>query len=203
MCSDVRAGHRQFVFERLLHRNAIRRAIGLPALNVPRLYLEKIVQAEHRSRLEQTNCGRKLCMTNRQIPSQADLEPTNAEREIIIAKLVSQNLDRAERGLPEREVQEYAELGFAKHRAQAYQVLLKPYLEAALKDIEPDQFGRTAAPSDYRQAVKMAQEQLSVATGIVSPSRRMKPDVLELIGHQPARGAPATDAGNHGVCDNN
>ncbi len=59
-------------------------------------------------------------MTNQPILSQADLDPTKAEQQAIIDDLVAKNVERAAQVLPHRNLAQYAELDFVRHRARAY-----------------------------------------------------------------------------------
>jgi len=123
-------------------------------------------------------------MTNKHILCQDDLEPTKTERQAIIDDLEAKNAEWVARGLLERDVPQYAELAFRRHRSQAYQVLLAPYFEAALDQVRA-QKEATLSPEDYRTTTMAAQERLHAATGIKAPERRLTPEILDLIGHQP------------------
>jgi hypothetical protein len=123
-------------------------------------------------------------MTKKRNLSQADLEPTEAECQAIIDDLVAKNAERVAQGLKEKDVTQFAELAFRRHRSQAYRDLLSPYLEAALDQVRT-QKGATLSPEDYRTTTAAAQEQLHAATGIEAPERRLTSEILDLLGHQP------------------
>lgn len=189
------ANERQIIYERLLQRNFIRRALGLRALDVPQLYRKKIAQAEYQSRHGATQRERKPFLTNIKTLTQADLEPTEVERAAIFAKLVAQNLDRAAQGLAPRDVQQHAELAFAGHRTRAYQRLLSHYLDATLADIHKTN-GGGPAPEDYRAAVSKAQGQLRDAMGIEPPPSKLGNAVAKLLGHKQIVKPDDQEAGN-------
>jgi hypothetical protein len=165
------------VFTRLLHRNAVRRSLGLRPLDVRRLYFQKVAILAKPTR-------KGTCMTNNPIFAQADLEPTESERQKIMDDLVARNAERAAQGLPARDVAMMFELGLARHRAQKYQALLGPNLEVCLHEIQPPG-GNGLSPADYRKAVAKAEKQLLDATGIASPKSTMVSGVADMARHRP------------------
>tara|TARA_R110002096_G_scaffold147466_2_gene307282 strand:- start:9319 stop:9939 length:621 start_codon:yes stop_codon:yes gene_type:complete len=172
---------RQEVFERLLRRNVIRLALGLPALNIPHLYRCKVGKVDLSARHPQSHRG-KLFLTKKTILTQADLDPSEEQRQKIKADIMTRNAVRRADGLPERDVMAYAELRYDGHRARAYQDLLSPYLNITLAEIQPAD-GSGASPEDYRNAVAKAQEQLRDATGIVPPVSTAKAGIAKLRDH--------------------
>jgi len=180
-----RADHpnnRQAVFERLLHRNSIRASLDLRALDVPRLYWRTVDPDRHRHNVTPAMAkieGVTILVKDKK-PTQVDLEPTEAERRQIKDRVMNKNAERKAAGLPERDVSVMAELGYARHRARAYEALLGPYLDFALAEIEPAKLGRAAGPTDYRNATIKAHAQLRDATGISQPDTQHVP-VLDAI----------------------
>ena len=121
-------------------------------------------------------------MTKKTILTQADLDPSEEQRQKIKADIMTRNAVRRADGLPERDVMAYAELRYDGHRARAYQDLLSPYLNITLAEIQPAD-GSGASPEDYRNAVAKAQEQLRDATGIVPPVSTAKAGIAKLRDH--------------------
>lgn len=167
---------RGVLFTRLLKRNAIRLALGLRPLDVRRLYFRQVTTLTKPAREEPF-------LTKNPIPTQAELEPTESEREKIWADAVARNAARTAQGLPERDVTLMVELGLTRHRSRAYQELLGPYLDVCLNDIQkPGACGPSSA--EYRSAVAKAEAQLRYATGIVSPRLTMVAEVADMARHR-------------------
>lgn len=170
------AGQRQEILERLFHRNAIRRSLRLRPLDIPKLYFQNVVALANLTRKEPF-------LTKKLIQTQADLEPTDSERQKIWADVAAKNAERSANGLRERDVALMVELSLTRHRAQKYQNVLGPYLETCLLDIQSPG-GHGPMPADYRDAVAKAEKQLEAATGIVSPKSMMGSEVADLMRHR-------------------
>lgn len=121
-------------------------------------------------------------MTTQTSLSQSDLDPTQEQKEQIQADVLAQNAARCAEGLPERDVPSYVELRYDRHCAKAYQVLLSPYLKAALAESLPAD-GSGMSPEDYRTSVAKAQAQLRDITGIVPPVLKAKTSIKSLREH--------------------
>jgi hypothetical protein len=132
-------------------------------------------------------------LVNDKNPTQADLEPNEAERKQIMDRVIANNAKRVADGLPERDVTVMAELGYARHRAAAYEQLIDPYMDIALAEIEPAKLGRAPGPADYRNAAASAQAQLRSATGITEPDTKLVP-VLAVIAHHRIHNRPISKA---------